>query len=324
LLLAGAVAAAAWPLGTLLPLLGAPILALLLGAALATLMPGTFAQRLRGGLDATSRRALQLAIVVLGATIDLRQVAGVGQASLPVMLGSLATALVAAALVGRRLAVPPRLRTLIGVGTGICGASAIAAVTKVIRARESEVRYAISTIFAFNLAAVVVFPPVAHLFGMSQHAFGLWAGTAINDTSSVVAAAFAYGHPAGAYAVVVKLTRTTMIVPISLSLGTLAVRGRERTEPRARTLRSIFPWFLIAFLAASALDTIGALSAATRAPLSHAGLALTALALAAVGLSCDLSQIRRAGWRPVGLGALVWVTVALSSLALQALTGGVS
>ena len=331
-----AIAAVATPLGSLLPIVGAPIVALALGMAIATARPSA---GLRPGLSFASRYVLQTAIVVLGATIDLRAVARVGIGSVPVMLGSLAAALLTATVAGRMLRVPVRLRVLLGVGTGICGASAIAAVSGIVQAREKELSYAISTIFVFNLIAVLLFIPTAHVLGMDQHQFGLWDGTAVNDVSSVVAAGFAYGHVAGSYALIVKLTRTMMIVPIALALAHL----RSRRSARSRLERSpvedgiatahepderikahplkLIPWFLLWFLVASAADTLGVWGSGARTDLSHAGLALTTVALAAVGLSSDLREARSTGGRPLLLGALVWIAVSLTSLGLQQLTG---
>ncbi len=321
LAVAGAVTAVAFPLGGAVPILGAPIVALVLGMAVAAVRP---LGGLRTGLGTVSRRSLQVAIVALGATISAGQVLAVGSSSLPVMLGSLGAALLTAALLGPRLRVPERLRALVGVGTGICGASAIAAVSGVIGAHERDVRYAISTIFAFNLVAVLLFPPLGHLLGLSQGSFGLWAGTAVNDTSSVVAAAFAYGHVAGAHALIVKLTRTTAIVPISFALALAARRGRLGAQPGdagVRPLRSVVPWFLVWFAAACAIDSLGLVGPSARGALSHAGLALTALALAAVGLGADFGEMRRTGGRPLLLGALVWAVVTATSITLQVLTG---
>jgi uncharacterized integral membrane protein (TIGR00698 family) len=319
---AGTVAALAMALGALVPRIGAPIIALALGMAVAAATPARWSLP---GLGSVSRSALQAAIVLLGATISLSEVARVGVSSLPVMLGSLATALLTAALIGRRFDVPERLRILIGVGTGICGASAIASVSGVVGAEAREIRYAVSTIFAFNLVAVLIFPPLGHLLGLSSHQFGLWSGTAVNDTSSVLAAGFAYSHAAGTYAVIVKLTRTTMIIPITLYLATRtlrrdAVNHTGAPSPRPASLRRIVPWFLVWFLVASAVNTLGVFTPAAHAALSHVGLALTTLALAAVGLSSNLRELRQTGTRPLALGALVWIAVATTSLALQALT----
>src|SRR4051812_33942835 len=309
---AAAVAAVALPIGHAVPLLGAPIVALVLGMALP-------AGPLRQALGRTSRLALQAGIVLLGATISLHDVAGVGGASLPVMLASLTSALVGAALLGRFLGVPDRLRVLVGVGTAICGASAIAAVSGAVRPREAELRYAISTIFLFNLVAVLTFPALGHLLGMSESAFGLWAGTAVNDASSAVAAGMAYGDTAAAHAVIVKLTRTLMIVPIVLALAFVALR-RETTESPLRTARRAFPWFILLFLLASGARTVGLVGAGAAPTITHAGLILTTVAMAAVGLSSDLREMRATGPRPLLLGALVWLTVASVSLGTQALT----
>jgi uncharacterized integral membrane protein (TIGR00698 family) len=313
---AAALTAVALPLGHLVPVLGAPIVALILGMAIP-------AGRLRPALGRTSRLALQTGIVLLGATISLRDAASVGAASLPVLLTTLSSALLGAALLGRFLGVPERLRVLVGVGTAICGASAIAAVSGAVRPREAELRYAISTIFLFNLVAVLAFPALGHLLGLSQSAFGVWAGTAVNDTSSVVAAGVAYGHAAATHAVIVKLTRTLTIVPISLVLAFVVLRRETAAGGLSplRAARRAMPWFIVWFLLASAARTAGLVSAGAGGAIAHAGLVLTTLALAAVGLSSDLREMRATGPRPLLLGALVWATVAAVSLGTQALSG---
>jgi uncharacterized integral membrane protein (TIGR00698 family) len=301
------VAAPALGAATFLPVVGAPVLALAFGIAVALVRRPP--ARLQPGLKFTARAVLQLGIVVLGATLSLGAIGSVGLRTLPVMLGTLAAAFVAAVVVGRALGVGNPLRTLVGVGTGICGASAIGAVSGLVGAAEAEVAYAISTIFVFNIVAVVLFPPLGHLFGMSQSTFGLWAGTAINDTSSVVAAAYAYGSAAGTHAVVVKLTRTTMIVPIVIAL---AVKQR-----RAVSWRATIPWFLVAFTAAAALRTAHIVPASWTPSLKHTALVLVTLALAAIGLSTRVSALRRVGPRPLLLGLAVWCAVALTSLGIQ-------
>lgn len=308
-----AVAVVAWLLAQVVPLLGAAVLAILLGVAVSLVRRPP--ERAAPGISFSSTILLQAAIVLLGATLALGQILRVGARSLPVMLGTLAVALVGAVVIGRLLAVSPRLRTLVGVGTGICGASAIAAIAGIVEATSTEIAYAISTIFVFNLVAIIAFPPLGRLLHLSAHGFGLWAGTAINDTSSVVAAAFAFGHGAGPQAVVVKLTRTTLIVPIVLGLSALQARGgTKRTRP-------LVPRFLIFFVLASLLDTFGLIGADARRVLSDAALALITLALAGVGLGADLGAMRRTGFRPLVLGAVLWVCVAATSLLLQLLTG---
>lgn len=308
---AGAVAAVAWPLGQIVPLAGAPVLALALGIGVRAVTGAR--EELRPGLAFCSRYVLQAAIVVLGATLSLGQVGSVGRSTLPVLCGTLLAAFVVAAVAGRLLGVPSRLRTLVGVGTGICGASAIAAVSGVVAATEAEVAYAVSTIFAFNLVAVVLFPPLGHLLGLTQSSFGTWAGTAVNDTSSVVAAAYAYGPVAGSHAVLVKLTRTVAILPV---VGALAVRHR-RSASGVHWAR-VVPWFLLWFAAAAALDTAGVVPAAAHHGLQQLAVVLITVALGAVGLTTSVGTLRRAGARPLLLGTLVWAAVATTSLLLQA------
>jgi uncharacterized integral membrane protein (TIGR00698 family) len=354
LLVCAAVAAVATVLGHLVPVIGAPVCGIVLGVgAGVALRRRSLDGPLQPGMSFAGRIVLQSAIVVLGTGLSLSQVAKTGWSSLPVLLGTLSLALLAAWGVGRLLGIDGDLRTLIGVGTGICGASAIAATTAVIGAAEADVAYAISTIFAFNVIAVLIYPTLGHLLGLSQHAFGLWAGTAINDTSSVVAAAYTYGHPAGDYGVVVKLTRTLMIIPITIVLAVMVRRretatgvaakgapsgspvGQASNEPadgagmagtgragrRGIRARQLVPWFLIGFLAAAGLNSLGGVPSGAHAPLSTLSLFLITVALSAIGLSTRPRALRSAGLRPLALGAILWATVGISSLLLQAATG---
>lgn len=318
--LAVVVATAATALGHLAPIVGGPVFGIVLGVLVAALLrPG---DALRPGLAFAGRYVLQASIVLLGTGLSLTQVASVGAGSLPVMLGTLAVALGGAALVGRLLGVGRDARTLIGVGTGICGASAIAAVTAVVEVAEVDVAYAIGTIFLFNVVAVLSFPTIGHLLGLSQHSFGLWSGTAINDTSSVVAAAYTYGLTAGAYGVVVKLTRSLMIIPICLALSVLDSRRTQRDGRRGRVpWRRVVPLFLVGFLLASALQTLGAIPAGWHPALTVVGVFLITVALSGIGLSTRLSSLVSAGHRPLVLGAVLWLSVGATSLLLQAVTG---
>jgi uncharacterized integral membrane protein (TIGR00698 family) len=198
LLAAAALAAVATALGRLAPVVGAPVFAIVGGIAISLLRQPS--ERTRPGLGFASKAVLQGSIVVLGTGLSFHQVITTGVASLPVLLGTLTVALVGAILLGRALGVDKDIRTLIGVGTGICGASAIAATDAVIGAAEADVSYAIATIFTFNVVAVLTFPTLGHLLRLSPHSFGLWAGTAINDMSSVAAASTVFGHGASSFA----------------------------------------------------------------------------------------------------------------------------
>ncbi|WP_237744970.1 YeiH family protein [Kribbella catacumbae] len=338
LLVVLALAAAAVPLGRLVPVIGGPVFGIVLGVLAGVLVPALRGSWSRPGYEFASKTLLQLSIVVLGTGLSLQQVVRVGGDSLPVMLGTLAVALGGAWLFGRLLGVRGDTQTLIGVGTAICGASAIAAATAAIGAKRSSVAYALATIFTFNVVAVLAFPPLGHLLGLGPEAFGLWAGTAINDSSSVVAAGYTYSQEAGDQALVVKLTRSLMLVPIVIGLVILKSRrsqgdhspsfhpsGEAARVKRGRMTRlpwrRMVPFFLIGFLVAAALRSVGLVPQAWQEGLSLAGTYLITCALVAIGLSMRPGELRKAGWRPLALGALLWVSVALSSLGLQLLTG---
>ena len=319
LLVVLALAAIALPLGRLVPVVGGPVFGIVLGVLGGLLIPALRAERCRPGYDFASRNLLQLSIVILGTGLSLQQVARVGASSLPVMLGTLTIALGGAWLFGRLLGVRGDTQTLIGVGTAICGGSAIAAATAAIGAKRSSVAYALATIFTFNVVAVLTFPPLGHLLGLSPEAFGLWAGTAINDTSSVVAAGYAYSQSAGDQALVVKLTRSLTLVPIVLVLVFLKSRRESRVAGAKTKLpwRKLVPLFLIGFIAAAGLRSAGAVPETWLPTLSLIGTFLITSALVAIGLSLRPKELRDAGPRPLLLGAILWVLVAVGSLGLQ-------
>jgi len=300
-------------LGARVPLVGAPVFAIVLGVAIAAARP--LSPLWSAGTAFASKMVLQWSIVLLGAQLSLSEIASGGLAALPVMLGTFVIVLALAYVAGRALGLDRDLRRLLAIGTAICGGSAIAALSSVIDVDRSDVAYALATIFFFNIVAVLTFPALGHALAMSQGAFGLWAGTAINDTSSVVAAAFAYGHAAGNAAVVVKLTRTLLIVPV---VGFYAWKriAAHRAGDKPVPWRTVVPWFILWFLFAAALDSVGAIPAPWHVPIQRVALFTIVIALAGVGLSSDLSRIKAAGLRPLALGAVLWIAIVVSSLAI--------
>ncbi|GAB2463613.1 YeiH family protein [Jatrophihabitans fulvus] len=317
LALCAGIAALATVGGRFVPLVGAPVIGIVVGVVW-RLAAGVH-PRLDAGIDRSKGFVLQLAVVVLGTQLSLGQIADVGLGSLPVMLCTLAACLAVAYVVGRRLGVDGDLRTLVGVGTAICGASAIAAAGPVLKARSNHIAYAVSTIFLFNVVAVLVYPPLGHALGMSQTDFGLFAGTAVNDTSSVVATASEYGPAATDHAVVVKLVRSLMIIPVCLALAAVVRRREARATGavvRVHPLRLV-PWFLVGFVLVAALNTLGAVPSGAHGALSHVSLFLITTALVGIGLSTNPSELRRTGPRPLLLGLVLSVTVAATSLLLQ-------
>ena len=354
-----AVAAVASVLGGLLPVVGAPVLAIIGGLVIAVVRP--LPVRAEPGISFTAKKVLQASVVLLGTGLSVSEVVAAGERSLPVLVATLGATFTMAWLAARFLRLRRDLALLIGVGTAICGASAIAATDAVIGADEADVSYAIATIFAFNAAAVLTYPQLGHLLGLSQHAFGLFAGTAINDMSSVVAATTVYGHASASYGVVVKLTRTLAIIPVSMVLAAWTRRRRGavpaaesilagskvgqgatgpaaesieaggkvgdgapgagvRAEPKpagARGLRDVFPWFVVAFLGAVLVGSTGLVPGFAHHWLSDLSTWAITAALAAIGLSAKVGRMRAAGARPMVLGAILWVTVGVTSLVCQ-------
>lgn len=313
------IAVLAWLAGARYPMVGGPVFGILFGILLTTLFPGLFG-RFQLGIRYTSKKLLQAAIVLLGFEMNLIRVIQVGGQSLLVMVFTLTAAFLMAWIVGKALHIPSHTTTLIGVGTAICGGSAIAAVAPVIRAESEDVAHAISTIFLFNILAVFLFPPLGHLLQMSDFGFGIWAGTAINDTSSVVAAAAAWSSGAGnntalTTATIVKLTRTLIIIPICLVLAANVAR-KERAAGTFQ-LSKVFPWFVLFFLGVSVLNTVAGIPAPVSANLVMAGKFLIVMAMSAIGLSTNLVKLLQNGLRPILLGLSCWFAVAVVSIATQ-------
>jgi uncharacterized integral membrane protein (TIGR00698 family) len=319
LALAVVVGVFAMMLGRWMPVIGGPVFGILLGIAIRNTVG--IGPVFRPGLQFASRQILQWSIIALGFGLSIQQVAQTGLESLWVTLVTIVVAFGSAALLGKWLGIPAKLKTLIGVGTAICGGSAIAAVTPIIKPEDHETAFAISTIFLFNIVAVLAFPLMGHWLSMSDAGFGMWAGTAINDTSSVVAAGYSYSVQAGDYATIVKLTRATLIIPICLVLAIMVAWREKKQGASGFSVARIFPWFILWFLLASALRSTGLIPEHLNASIHFLAQFLIIVALTAIGLSSDLRRMAVAGLRPIALGLGVWVAVAGSSLAVQRLLG---
>jgi uncharacterized integral membrane protein (TIGR00698 family) len=308
-------------LGGLLALtpLASAATALVAGAAIALV----FGNPRQGQTRTWTRKLLPLAVVGLGAEMNLGQVAQVGFHGLGYTAVSLLFVLGTGMLLGRLFRVDGTAGLLISVGTAICGGSAIAAAAPVLRAKDHQVSVALATVFLLNAVALVVFPPVGHAVGLGQSAFGLWSALAIHDTSSVVGAGLAYGPKALQVATTVKLARALWIVPVTLCLGYVVARRAGKGGPEAdggetRPIKK--PWFILGFLFMAALVTwVPALHSAGHlvAGAAHHVLVLT-LFLIGAGLSRD--ALRSVGFRPFLQGLVLWLIVA--GLGLAAVRAG--
>jgi uncharacterized integral membrane protein (TIGR00698 family) len=236
------------------------------------------------------------------------------------MIITLSVALIAAYIIGRLLKVCNYLIALVGVGTGICGGSAIAAIAPIIKAHDDDIAFSMATVFLFNVAAVIIFPVMGHALHLSDTGFGLWAGTAINDTSSVVAAAYSYSKTAGDYATITKLARTTMIIPIALGLAVF-MSTRRNSSVSAGSIKKIIPWFILGFVAFACINSTGFLPGATARYCGNIAKFLIVIALTGIGLNANLRNLIKTGARPIMLGLFVWASVAVTSLLIQKICG---
>ncbi len=278
--------------------------ALSLGIALA-LVSGRVAP---SGVRAWTPRVLQAGVVALGAGMNLPRVLTVGAHGFVLTAFSLALTMSFTLLLGRWWKVERDTSLLLGVGTAICGGSAIAAVASVLRPKPHEVTVSLAVVFVLNAVALVLFPPLGHALGMSEQAFGTWAALAIHDTSSVVGAGLAYGPQALDVATTTKLARALWIVPLTLGIAAWRTRGTGQGLSGVR-----WPWFIVAFLAAAAL--FGSLPALTplQAPVVALGRRLLVLALFFVGLGLSRSALRQLDWRPLAQGVVTWVAVLVTA-----------
>ena len=314
ILLSFGIAAVSIFLGSLLPLIGSSVLAIVFGIVLNNSMklPAAFQE----GLSYSGKKLLQYSIIFLGFSMSIGQVSETGISSLRISLITILIAFLAAYLAGRFFKMNRVLTILIGFGTAICGGSAIAAASPILEADEEEIALSISTIFFFNILAVFIFPFLGHLLQMSDAFFGTWAGTAINDTSSVVAAGYTYSPSAGDLATIVKLSRALMIVPACLIFA--AYRYIKSKQSAQKTnLKQIFPWFIAWFVLASLVSSLGFLPAAIIPYTKFISQWLMAMALAAIGAKVSFKQFKQAGAAPLLTGAFAWFCVAVSSLIIQ-------
>ncbi len=309
----------AYFLGRQYEIIGGSVFAILIGMLIATKKTPEI---LAGGIQFTSKKILQYSIVMIGFGMNLNAILVVGSQSLLIMVFTISASLLTAFFMGKLLHIKDNTRILIGVGTSICGGSAIAATAPVIDADDQEIAFSISTIFLFNIIAVFLFPPLGRALGLSDSGFGMWAGTAINDTSSVVAAGYTFSNIAGDYATIVKLTRTLMIIPITLFLALHKIRkGKNSSVPSKYRFHKIFPWFVLGFLFTAMINSIGILPVSLTSFCNFAGKFGIIVAMAAIGLNTNLKKLILNGFRPILLGLSCWAVVALVSLAVQKAIG---
>ena len=321
---------ACW-LESLLPihLIGSAVIAMFIGMVLNHFLRNT--KVFASGLKFTSKKILKFAIILLGLSLNITTILNVGKMSLTVMIFTLLTCFGGGYFIGKALGLNWKLSNLISAGTGICGGSAIAAIAPTIDADDNDVAYAMSATFLFDMAMIVLFPIMGQAMGMTDQAFGIWAGTAVNDTSSVVATGYAFSEGAGDFATMVKLTRTLAIIPTVITFAFVQFRLKRKealansqngSELKANfSIAKIFPWFILGFLAMSIVASVFPIPAAVVSGTKSASKFLMVCALAAIGLNTSFSSMKKAGIRPMIHGFIISALVVVVALLVEMAMG---
>ena len=331
ILLSVGVAALACFIESLLPihLIGSAVIAMFVGMSINHFLKDR--KVLSAGLKFTSKKILKFAIILLGLSLNITTILTVGKMSLTVMIFTLLTCFGGGHFIGRALGLNWKLSNLISAGTGICGGSAIAAIAPTIDADDSDVAYAMSATFLFDMAMIVLFPIMGRALGMSDQAFGIWAGTAVNDTSSVVATGYAFSEAAGDFATMVKLTRTLAIIPTVVTFAFIQLRLKRKeafaTSGSGDALKAnfsiskIFPWFILGFLAMSVVASVFPIPAAVVSGTKRISKFLMVCALAAIGLNTSFSSMKKTGIRPMIHGFIISALVVVVALVVEIAMG---
>ncbi|MFI3231286.1 MAG: putative sulfate exporter family transporter, partial [bacterium] len=308
----------------------------IIGSSVIALFIGMFINHIgtptifKAGLKFTSKKVLKFAIILLGASLSIGMILEVGKLSLTVMVFTLLTCFGGGHFIGKALKLDWKISNLISAGTGICGGSAIAAIAPVINAKDSDIAYAMSATFLFDMAMIILFPVMGNMLNLSDIAFGLWAGTAINDTSSVVAASYAYSETAGDFATMVKLTRTLSIIPTVIVFAFINTKvveknnsnnnGSEESNKKINFL-ALFPWFIVWFVALAVVNSLGFIPEEVSAFAKQVSKFLMVSSLGAIGLGTSFSEMKNSGVAPMIHGFIISVLVVIVSISVQYFMG---
>lgn len=309
-------------------IIGAAVIAMFIGMLLNPLVKKT--TLLNTGLKFTSKRILKFAIIILGLSLNINTILNVGKMSLVVMVFTLLTCFGGGYFIGKALGLNWKLSNLISAGTGICGGSAIAAIAPTIDADDNDIAYAMSATFLFDMAMIILFPIMGKALGMTDQAFGIWAGTAVNDTSSVVATGYAFSEGAGDYATMVKLTRTLSIIPTVITFAFINLRLKKKEFEASKTggelkanysIKKIFPYFILGFLAMSLIASVFTIPKAFIVNTKTLSKFLMVAALSAIGLNTSFSDMKKSGIKPMLHGFIISALVVIVALGVEICMG---
>ncbi len=297
-------------------ILGASIIALFLGTIINSFFHPDW---IKPALKFTSKKVLKLSIILLGASLSVSTIMSVGKMTFFVMLFTFAMCFGGGYFVRKLFGLNWKLSNLISAGTGICGGSAIAAIAPVIDADDKDIAFALSSTFIFDMVMVALYPIMGKLLGMSDIAYGIWAGTSVNDTASVVASGYAFSELAGDFATMVKLTRTIAIIPTVLVFAYIGTRIKQKelkskNSDKKVNIIKIIPWFIGGFLILAILNSIGFIPVRISEILKGISKFLMVTALAAIGLETSITDFKKAGLSPMFYGITIDTLVTLTAL----------
>ncbi|MBO5879915.1 MAG: putative sulfate exporter family transporter [Clostridia bacterium] len=297
----------------------------LLGASIVALFTGTIINSffhpawIKPALKFTSKKILKAAIILLGASLSVNTIMSVGKMTFFVMIFTFAMCFGGGYFIRKLFGLNWKLSNLISAGTGICGGSAVAAIAPVIDADDKDVAFAMSSTFLFDMVMIALYPLMGKALGMSDIAYGIWAGTSVNDTASVVASGYAFSELAGDFATMVKLTRTIAIIPTVLVFAYIGIRLKRKELKAASNgkkvnMVKIIPWFIGGFLLLAVLNSVGFIPAAASGVMKGASKFLMVTALAAIGLGTSITDFKKAGLKPMFYGITIDTLVTLTAL----------
>jgi len=297
-------------------LLGASIIALFMGTIINSFFHPAW---MKPALKFTSKRILKIAIILLGASLSINTIMSVGKMTFFVMIFTFAMCFGGGYFVRKIFGLNWKLSNLISAGTGICGGSAIAAISPVIDADDKDIAFAMSSTFIFDMVMVALYPIMGKLLGMTDIAYGIWAGTSVNDTASVVASGYAFSEIAGDFATMVKLTRTIAIIPTVLVFAYIGTRMKQKELKEANkgqkvNIVKIIPWFIGGFLLLAVLNSIGFIPVAVGGVIKNTSKFLMVAALAAIGLGTSITDFKKAGLAPMFYGITIDTLVTVTAL----------
>ena len=297
-------------------ILGASIIALFMGTIINSFFHPVW---IKPALKFTSKKILKVAIILLGASLSINTIMSVGKMTFFVMIFTFAVCFGGGYFIRKLFGLNWKLGNLISAGTGICGGSAVAAIAPVIDAEDKDIAFAMSSTFLFDMVMVALYPIMGIALGMSDIAYGIWAGTSVNDTASVVASGYAFSEIAGDFATMVKLTRTLAIIPTVLVFAYIGTRIKRKELKEANKGKKvnfvkIVPWFICGFLLLAILNSVGCIPAEASEILKNTSKFLMVTALAAIGLGTSITDFKKAGLKPMFYGITIDTLVTLTAL----------